>query len=111
VADRVAIETGDMRKLPFPDGTFDVVVSRAAIHNLYDRADREQAIREIARVLKPGGEALIDDIRHLGEYAGTFAASGCPDVHPVGSPVAAAFWTLLTLGSLRPGTLHARKTA
>jgi SAM-dependent methyltransferase len=109
VADRVAVETGDMRKLPFPDGTFDVAVSRAAIHNLYDRADREQAIREIARVLKPGGQALIDDIRHHGEYARTFAASGCPDVRRVGSPVAAVFWTLLTMGSLRPDTLHARK--
>jgi hypothetical protein len=29
VEDRVRIHTADMRKLPFPDGTFDVVVSRA----------------------------------------------------------------------------------
>src|SRR5437588_7551847 len=35
VAERVKIETADMRKIPFADGTFDVIVSRAAIHNLY----------------------------------------------------------------------------
>src|SRR5207237_1118605 len=33
VAERVKIETADMRKIPFADGTFDVIVSRAAIHN------------------------------------------------------------------------------
>src|SRR5262245_50606957 len=68
VADRVDVQTADMRTLPFPDATFDVVVSRAAIHNLYSPADRAKAIRQIARVLKPGGHALIDDIRHHHEY-------------------------------------------
>ena len=72
VADRVRVETADMRKMPFPDGAFDVAVSNAAIHNLYAREDRSKAIREIARVLKPGGVAVISDIRHLGEYASTF---------------------------------------
>src|SRR5665213_167551 len=33
VQDRVEIETGDMRALPFPDGSFDLVVSSLAIHN------------------------------------------------------------------------------
>lgn len=32
---------------------------------------------QIARVLKPGGEAIIDDIRHGREYAASFAANGC----------------------------------
>jgi len=55
VADRVEIQTADMRKLPFPDATFDVVVSRAAIHNLYTATDRAQAIGQIARVLSRAG--------------------------------------------------------
>src|SRR5713226_2628782 len=59
VADRVEIKTADMRELPFPDGSFDLAVSCAAIHNLYSAADRAKAIAEIARVLKPGGIALI----------------------------------------------------
>ena len=34
VADRVEVRTVDMRKMPFEDAMFDIVVSRAAIHNL-----------------------------------------------------------------------------
>jgi len=40
VQDRVDIETGDMRALPFPDATFDVVVSSLAIHNISSNAAR-----------------------------------------------------------------------
>jgi Methyltransferase domain len=54
VAHKVDVQTADMRQMPFADEMFDVVVSRAAIHNIYDAQGREQAIREIARVLKPG---------------------------------------------------------
>src|SRR5262249_35100229 len=66
VSDRVEVRTADMRQLPFPEDSFDVVVSCAAIHNLYEASDRAEAIGEIARVLKPGGRAVIDDIRHGG---------------------------------------------
>lgn len=41
VADRVHVETGDMRRLPFADESFDVVVSSWAVHNLEARPDRE----------------------------------------------------------------------
>src|SRR4051812_16926633 len=34
VADRIDVETGDMRALPFPDATFDLIVSSMAIHNI-----------------------------------------------------------------------------
>ena len=52
VSDRIDIETGDMRALPFPDGTFDVVVSSLAIHNISSNAARAQAVAEAWRVLK-----------------------------------------------------------
>ena len=111
VADRVEVQTGDMRKMPFGDNTFDVVVSRAAIHNLYDAEARAQAISEIARVLKPGGQALIEDIRHLQEYAAVFSENGCTDVRRVGSLVVSVLLMLITFGSLRPGALVVRKPA
>lgn len=110
VVDRVAVYTADMRRMPFPDGTFDVVLSSAAVHNLYSASDRAQAIGEIARVLKPGGQALIDDIRHHGEYAATFVQHGCSDVRRFGSVVVAGLLAVITFGALRPATLLVRKS-
>jgi arsenite methyltransferase len=110
VADRVDVQTADMRKIPFPDATFDVIVSCSAIHNVYDAAGRRQAIDEIARVLKPGGEAIIDDIRHGSEYAKSFAANGCTS-RSAGSAIASIFLAIITFGSLRPATLVVRKNA
>jgi ubiquinone/menaquinone biosynthesis C-methylase UbiE len=103
VAERVTVETADMRQLPFPDHSFDRVVSCAAIHNLADADGRAQAIREIARVLRPGGFAIIDDIRHFQHYLATFRSADCVPIRRLDSPVIALFWTILTCGLLRPG--------
>jgi SAM-dependent methyltransferase len=73
---RVFVQTGDMRALPFPDASFDRVVSRYAIHNISSAAGRDEAIEEIARVLAPGGEVLIDDIGHVGRYAALLRKAG-----------------------------------
>lgn len=80
VADRVELKDGDARHLPFDDETFDTIVSSWALHNIYERQEREQAVREIARVLKPGGHALIVDIKHTDEYARIFRESGLSNV-------------------------------
>jgi ubiquinone/menaquinone biosynthesis C-methylase UbiE len=69
VADRVALVDGDMRRLPFAEAEFDVVVSSMAIHNVYSADERALALREISRVLKPGGRALLQDFRHTADYA------------------------------------------
>lgn len=111
VAARVDVRTADMRALPFAEASFDVVVSRAAIHNLYDAADRAQAIRELARVLKPGGRALIEDIRHGREYEAAFRRSGCTAIERIGSRVGALLTTIITFGSLRPATLLVTKAS
>jgi ubiquinone/menaquinone biosynthesis C-methylase UbiE len=76
VAERVEVQTADARKLPFDDASFDVVLSSAALHNIYDAGERQTAVREIARVLKVGGRVLIADVRHLGEYARTLRDAG-----------------------------------
>ena len=84
VADRVELVDGDARKLPFEENAFDVVVSSWALHNIYDRSGRDAAVREIARVLKPGGRLLIIDIRHTGEYAEVLRQSEMSEVHRTG---------------------------
>lgn len=58
VADRVEVRVADMRELPFPDASFDGVVSSFAIDHLR-RDDVPRALREAARVLRPGGQILI----------------------------------------------------
>ena len=111
VAERVVVQTGDMRKMPFPDASFDVIVSNVAIHNVYDREGREATMREIARVLKPGGHVVIHDIRHVGDYASALTKHGLTDVTRVGSKIARTVLFLITFGSLRPDIVTARNPA
>ncbi len=84
VEDRVELHDGDARKLSFTDNFFDVVLSSWALHNIYDPAGREKAIREIVRVLKPGGHLVIVDIRHTAEYAQVLQAGQMKDVTRIG---------------------------
>ncbi len=79
VGERVTVVDGDMRQLPFPDASFDAVVANLSIHNIPDAAGRTQAIREIARVLRPGGQVSLTDFRYTRAYAADLRAVGLPD--------------------------------
>jgi ubiquinone/menaquinone biosynthesis C-methylase UbiE len=80
VVDRVQIETGDMRARPFPDATFDLVVSSLAIHNIRSNTDRKRAVVEGFRVLKPGGRMVIADIRATAIYENALRGLGASNV-------------------------------
>lgn len=58
--------------LPFPDGRFDAVLSTVMLHHL-PRKVREAGIREIRRVLKPGGRVLIVDFAGTDRQRGFYA--------------------------------------
>jgi SAM-dependent methyltransferase len=80
IADRIDLKNGDARRLPFPDESFDLVVSSLALHNIGDPEGRAQAVREIARVLKRGGQTLLLDFQHTDEYERVLRSCGLRDV-------------------------------
>ncbi|MGH8868358.1 MAG: class I SAM-dependent methyltransferase [Actinomycetes bacterium] len=69
VADRVEVHTGEIAQMPFPDGSFDVVLSSLALHHMHDPRERAAALAEMVRVVRPGGRVVIADISRAHEYA------------------------------------------
>lgn len=76
IQDRCTLVSQSAAEMAFPDATFDVILSNLCIHNLYHRPTRLRALYHIARVLKPGGIALISDYKLVGEYADEFLQTG-----------------------------------
>ena len=59
LADRITLECVDAKNLPYPDQSFDGVISNSIIHHL---PDPMAAFREINRVSRPGSLILIRDL-------------------------------------------------
>jgi ubiquinone/menaquinone biosynthesis C-methylase UbiE len=66
--DRASARVGDAASMPFPDGTFDLIVSSISLYHWDDVAS---AVPELARVLRPGARVHIYDFPFapLGEFA------------------------------------------
>jgi ubiquinone/menaquinone biosynthesis C-methylase UbiE len=80
VAERIDLITADIQHLPLADGSFDVLVSSLAIHNIRGTAGHLQAISEAVRVLHPGGRLMIADILHTDQYAERLRQLGMDEV-------------------------------
>jgi len=71
----IRFEVGHAERLPFPDASFDVVLSLASFHHF---ADPDRALREIRRVLAAEGRLVVEEfdprrgkgkwLRHFGEH-------------------------------------------
>ncbi len=91
-------------RLPFADGTFDGVFSAYVFRNL---TSVEQTLAEVARVLRPGGVAVVVDLaRPRGRVAATLHRLGTAVVLPLAGLAAGApreYWYLhRSLDSLPP---------
>jgi SAM-dependent methyltransferase len=76
VGEKTTIKSEDARQMSFSDGSMDVVLSNLCLHNIYQKPGRAKACREIVRVLKAGGVAIISDYKLMKEYAAEFANAG-----------------------------------
>ncbi|PKU59688.1 uncharacterized protein LOC110116149 [Dendrobium catenatum] len=77
VQEYVTCREGDARRLPFPDGYFDVVVSSIHLSGIGRRpgdspaaaaAERGRGLGEMIRVLKPGGVGVVWDLIFVPEF-------------------------------------------
>ena len=56
--DRIVFKVGDAMAIDEPDGIFDAVYSFGVLHHM---EDWRRAIKEVSRVLKPGGEFFFEE--------------------------------------------------
>lgn len=59
LTDRITLEHVDAKALPYPDNTFDGLISNSIVHHIHDSM---RALQEMGRVVKPNGVVLIRDL-------------------------------------------------
>jgi arsenite methyltransferase len=89
--------------------SFDVVLSCLALNNIPGRDGRRQAVREIARVLKPGGHVALVDIQHTREYVLALQEYGLDQVKRLPSGWFTWLVTAFTWGRVQPYRVTATK--
>jgi tRNA (uracil-5-)-methyltransferase TRM9 len=61
---RAALIQGELRHLPFEDSSFDHAIGIACYHHLRGDVERQLALGELQRILRPGGEAFLSVWNH-----------------------------------------------
>ena len=86
VAERIDIRNADARAMPFDDHSLDVIMASLMLHHAGGSADRDQVMREMVRVLKPGGTMLLYDVWPLiARAAGQLRATSFTSVERTGT--------------------------
>jgi len=79
VADRVTVKRGDARQLPFPDSSFDLILSNFVVHEVDTAEERRQIVNEMVRVLRPGGRVALIDFIFTGQCVDDLRSYGFAD--------------------------------
>jgi ubiquinone/menaquinone biosynthesis C-methylase UbiE len=82
LAGRIELRVADVKRLPFPDGAFDVVFSNTILHHIPSPLEM---LREARRVLRPGGVLLIRDLYRPADAA---TLDGLVSLHAAGCDAA-----------------------
>lgn len=76
IVDKVRFESVSLPRLSYPDAHFDAVISSRALNALDTVEQREQAVREMVRVLKPGGKIAIHELADASDFARMLVMQG-----------------------------------
>ncbi|KAL1847325.1 hypothetical protein Plec18167_001402 [Paecilomyces lecythidis] len=104
VRDYVVLHTADFTELPFRNDSFALVTASLSIHNVGKQA-RNKAIKEAARVLRPGGYLVILDLwGYPGQYKAVLEDLGWTDVNCTFGGVRVMFgmWACQVLKARKP---------
>jgi ubiquinone/menaquinone biosynthesis C-methylase UbiE len=66
LAGRAEFQVADGNRLPFPDGSFDLVMCNSVLHHL---AEPEKLLSEMSRLVNSGGAILLRDLRRPARFA------------------------------------------
>ena len=59
LTERIRLELVDAKSLPYPDNTFEGLISNSIVHHIHESL---KALKEMGRVMKPKGVVLIRDL-------------------------------------------------
>ena len=105
VIEKIKIDTGDARALPYADQSMDLVLSHWVVHNLKDETDRIKVLDEMWRVTRSGGVIALADIEHVAAYNAHFQNRGARNIVFNTGGLHSSIMGLLSGGSFKPQTL------
>ncbi|MEC7838755.1 MAG: class I SAM-dependent methyltransferase [Chlamydiota bacterium] len=68
VAERIVLSDANPKKMSFQTGKFDLIINNLVLHEVKPYEEREKILKEMARVIKPGGMIIIVDLQYTREY-------------------------------------------
>lgn len=76
VAEKTIIVKENILHTSFPDEKFDIIVSNLCLHNIDTSTERDNACREMYRILKPQGKIIVSDFKNTARYTKVFRSLG-----------------------------------